>query len=79
MSTGYQLNQGCELGKIMSRLGYFLLMPPPKQPPRMVRLTNDKLSENRKVLMSSRDLVFLWGLYFIKSILIITQVIFMEY
>ena len=43
MATGDKLTQGHELGNIMSRLYYFLLMFTPKQLSETVQLTDENL------------------------------------
>ena len=59
--TGDILTAGCELGKIMSRLDYFLLMFPPQQMLAIVRLTNNNLREKNIPLTSNGEILRYFG------------------
>ena len=61
-STGDILTAGCELGKRMTRLDYFLLMFPPGQILTTVRLSNNILRVKSIALTTSGELLRYFGI-----------------
>ena len=55
-STGANLSPGCEFGRDMSRLDFFLLLFPPEQLNIILSLTNDRLSKEQEPLKSKGDM-----------------------
>ena len=60
--SGSMIFQGCEEGKTMSRLDYFLLMFPPKQLKKMVKYTDERLKQNGGEELSKSELLKFLGL-----------------
>ena len=61
-STGSILKPGCELGRNMSKLDYFLLMFPPEQLNEMTRLTNINLQKQKFITTTKGEVLKWFGL-----------------
>ena len=59
---GSRIFPGCEEGKNMTRLEYFILMFPPNQLTEMVRLTNRELKEKEEKSMTIGEMVEFMGI-----------------
>ena len=60
--SGSEIFKGCEEGKTMSRLDFFLLMFPPKQLKKMVKYTDKQLQQNGGDELSKGELLKFFGL-----------------